>query len=258
MHRNDPARFYDRLTPRERFELVLDAMARGDTDEVHRLAESCPRKTYLMGDMQYNALLDASRRAAIIFTNVWLESLRRYCEAKTKLDGYARATSCFVGGFVHGVNRAWKAAGKKGGIDERKPLREVAEELGMIPAIDRVPDELETGYRAAAGQLKGVYQGLLRFCQAIGIEPEKLLAWYKLALAEIESLRDVLDDEEIPVDEAWANGMYQLLCTPWIGLEGGLPQLRPERPAREETGPVPRSGAEISSLGKDHPTSEVR
>jgi hypothetical protein len=31
---------------------------------------------------------------------------------------------------------------------------------------------------AVASQLKGIYQGLLLFCEEIDVEPDKLLSWY--------------------------------------------------------------------------------
>jgi len=47
------ARLYDRLTAQERVRLVLEAMAREDHEEMKRLAEACPRKTYTMADADY-------------------------------------------------------------------------------------------------------------------------------------------------------------------------------------------------------------
>src|SRR5919107_4620731 len=43
-------RYYDRLTPEERFRLDVLAMARGDAAESERLVVSCPRFSYKMNE----------------------------------------------------------------------------------------------------------------------------------------------------------------------------------------------------------------
>jgi hypothetical protein len=48
--RNGLARFYDILTPDERFRLLVQAEARGDAVEARRLVETCPRRTYSQRD----------------------------------------------------------------------------------------------------------------------------------------------------------------------------------------------------------------
>ena len=60
--RNGLARFYDTLTPEERFRLLVQAEARGDEVEARRLVESCPRRTYSQRDdafaRRWNTLAD--------------------------------------------------------------------------------------------------------------------------------------------------------------------------------------------------------
>ena len=46
-------RYYDRLTPEERFQLDVLALARGDEEESERLVASCPRRTYTMNDWEF-------------------------------------------------------------------------------------------------------------------------------------------------------------------------------------------------------------
>ena len=48
---------YAQLTPEERVQLVLAAVARRDMDEVARLRDSCPRRPAVIGDPQYTELL---------------------------------------------------------------------------------------------------------------------------------------------------------------------------------------------------------
>lgn len=45
---------YEKLTPDERLSAFIDAAARRDGEEMDRLNETCPRKTYIMEDIGYN------------------------------------------------------------------------------------------------------------------------------------------------------------------------------------------------------------
>jgi hypothetical protein len=48
MRHKGHARYYDRLTPEERFRLDVLATARGDMEESELLTRTCPRMTYTM------------------------------------------------------------------------------------------------------------------------------------------------------------------------------------------------------------------
>ena len=54
---NRLARLYDRLTPDERLCAFVDALARKDDQELDRLNETCPRKTYVCDDWAYRGRL---------------------------------------------------------------------------------------------------------------------------------------------------------------------------------------------------------
>lgn len=47
------ATMYEKLTPDERVSAFIDAAARRDGDEMDRLNDTCPRKTYTMEDWRY-------------------------------------------------------------------------------------------------------------------------------------------------------------------------------------------------------------
>src|ERR1700712_904189 len=51
---------YEQFTPTERVTLVLEAMGRRDDAEADKLARTCPRKTYTMGDAAYADRLQAA------------------------------------------------------------------------------------------------------------------------------------------------------------------------------------------------------
>ena len=62
MKKDGLAKFYDRLTPEERFKLFIEAIARGDETECRNLVKSCPRVVYEMNDMAYEDLVRASEK----------------------------------------------------------------------------------------------------------------------------------------------------------------------------------------------------
>lgn len=54
---NPLTRLYDRLTPEERMRAFIEALARRDEQELDRLNETCPRKTYVCDDWAYRGRL---------------------------------------------------------------------------------------------------------------------------------------------------------------------------------------------------------
>jgi hypothetical protein len=53
MSKNGLRRYYERLSPEERFRLDILAMARGDAAESERLVGSCPKLSYRMNDRAF-------------------------------------------------------------------------------------------------------------------------------------------------------------------------------------------------------------
>ena len=62
MKKDGLAKFYDRLTPEERFKLLIEAIARGDETECRNLEKSCPRLVYEMNDRAYEDRVRASEK----------------------------------------------------------------------------------------------------------------------------------------------------------------------------------------------------
>jgi hypothetical protein len=61
MRKDTLEKLYDRLTPEERFRLVIEAETRGDEEEFGRLVRSAPRYTYTEADPAYTNLVRASQ-----------------------------------------------------------------------------------------------------------------------------------------------------------------------------------------------------
>ena len=203
------ARLYGRLTPRERFHLVLEAMAREDREEMKRLAEACPRKTYTMADADHMDLLDGSRLAAACFSIFWLDANRRVGHTELGQAAFHLAVRAFEEGFEVGLGAA------KHIPRNNHPVWQASEK--QIQRYDALREKADQRHRETVAGLKGVYTGFLRFCRAAEVEPEKLLVWYKPVLTEIEEARGLLDGE-IPADDEVAEITYQRLCLTWPGL----------------------------------------
>src|SRR5687768_11636192 len=62
MKKDGLRKFYDRLTPEERFRLFVEARAREDAGECRNLEKSCPILIYEMNDMAYEDRVRASEK----------------------------------------------------------------------------------------------------------------------------------------------------------------------------------------------------
>src|ERR1700712_2281172 len=74
---------YEQFTPTERVTLVLEAMGRQDEAEADKLARTCPRKTYTMGDAAYSDRLEAASDVMLVS----LVALRCACGRLEVLHG---------------------------------------------------------------------------------------------------------------------------------------------------------------------------
>ncbi|MBS4032637.1 MAG: hypothetical protein KGZ63_14645 [Clostridiales bacterium] len=171
-------KYYTELTPRERFKLVLDALSRDDEDEMNRLAETCPQKTYRMKDAAVTDLVDSSRDVVLVFTILWLDGMRRFLT-------------------IWGINQAYKESGQSNNSMSVDDPVKLAEQLYDLSSL-----------------LKGIYTGLRHFCEEIEVEPESLLAWYPPVLNDIDLLRDILDSG-IPASEEASKLVLTVLRQRW-------------------------------------------
>src|ERR671928_762367 len=122
MKKDGLGKLYDRLTPEERFRLVVEAEARSDGRETEWLVRSTPRYTYEEADPAYTGLARASkdltwavcldllpRLAKMRMARTFAEILPRVCGAYAK-----DARTSYLSGRREGAQKAWRAAGKEG------------------------------------------------------------------------------------------------------------------------------------------------
>ena len=225
---------YDRLTAKERFLLVLEALAREDDGEAYRLANTCPRITYTqtLNELAYANRLRASRQITTDVCLVLAQLVGKLMLAKTLQEHLFFALQWASAEFVRGYDGGWKdgsdharrAAGGAGpfpsndggGLDERG--EETAEELGakVQEAADGDPEaDLDKATQLLAVQVQTVWEAFSGFCRTeLGLEPGTLLlawfppmvSWIEEAMNAADGVRvdaDVLEEYETALTNAW-------------------------------------------------------
>src|SRR5215208_4570909 len=133
-------RFYDRLTPEERFRLDVLALARGDEEESERLTAACPRRSYTMYDWRFVGRWAAARDQAML---AHMEVVRRL--DKIKMMAAFRDVFPYLGtvwqnevhlayfdGHMAGSGHAWNWSSKAGEAPGWEAEDEA--ELNPVPA----------------------------------------------------------------------------------------------------------------------------
>ena len=216
MKKNGLGKLYDRLTPKERFKLVVEAQIRGDNKEFGQLVRSAPRYTYERVDPAYTDLMKASRDltwticldllprlANMRMASAFAEILPLACGSFTE-----DARDCYLRGRREGAERAWRAAGKEGDLPKGEPNGEGS---GTKEALGRLSAHMEwasEGFADAVHKIElehaksalTLWEAFGSFCrEELGMEPKKLVRfWYEAALEEIEELE--VRREEVEVD----------------------------------------------------------
>src|ERR687890_581736 len=75
MRKDRLGKFYDRFDPDERFRLALEAMARGDEEEIERLRDTCPRVRYTAIDIAYSDRISGSLKMTMLICQLLAPSL---------------------------------------------------------------------------------------------------------------------------------------------------------------------------------------
>ena len=163
-HHSPLAGLYDRFTPRERLQLVLQAHARGDETERARLLRACPRRTYECADRTFTAELEAAWWVAETAWTIWREQQAPYQVALDRLGHALDLWHWWLRGYVHGSNDAWHAAGQAGvrfEVEGRDPTDAEIEAIAQDLAAEYLPAELFASVDAQLALLKAVPVGLV-------------------------------------------------------------------------------------------------
>lgn len=186
----DPSSVYNKLFATERFRLALDALARGDYDDVRRLSDTCPEYKYWSIDIDYASRLAAAPTIAF-FAATLLYRARMALEAPM----------LFRDVFEEVLNLAPDAPPA-----EVEALGLDSEEWGAIKNVhsDRVSD------------LVGVCEGIGRFCGEIGVESSTLLRLDQHCLGIWEWGLEL--GKTLGPDEQIAVGAHKALAGLWASL----------------------------------------
>jgi hypothetical protein len=160
--KNGPARYYDRLTPEERFRLDVMATGRGDMEESELLTRTCPRHSYTMNDIGFADRWHAAKEMAVL-THMSLVST---VERLQLVEGFGLIVSALA-------NLAeLEAEGRMGEKPGAEGVRCLAREM---------PELTEELKRSIAEGGLTVWAAFKGFCaEEMGLEAEVLLG----ALAE--------------------------------------------------------------------------
>lgn len=230
--KNGMGKLYGHFTPEERFELVVEAMSRGDEDEVKRLSRSCPRRTYTTNELAYADRIAASSK---ITTMVCLHLAPRLAELRTlrtlgealphliEVQAYEAEFAYREGyraGYRAGEGRARKIAGKASGLSGAEPQGAASEVCVQEEPRRIMTSHAEEMTEMFLGHLEGIEHGIAadirifwgafaRFCKSeLGVAPETLVrAWFAPLLPEIENLNESRDETstygEVDEPENW-------------------------------------------------------
>jgi hypothetical protein len=207
MRKDSLRKFYDRLTPEERFRLYIEAIARGDDEEWRNLEKSCPRLVYEMNDRAYEDRVRASEEITVL---VCLDLAPRLAKLKMLMafsDVILGLQSrclyevhmAYLRGYVAG--NKWNQRSVNPGDDLpdvespkiERDLRKITTDLakGWGPFTDL----LETLQQDVLKDVRGMWEAFSGFSRTeLGIEPEKLLkSWLEPMWLEIEELVGISD-----------------------------------------------------------------
>jgi hypothetical protein len=227
VRQNGHARYYDRLTPEERFRLDVLAMARGDAEESERLTRTCPRQNYKMNhrgftgrwlgalDMTLRAYIDVAAYLERIKTMEMVRVILPYSETFAA----DMAFDTYLEGHQAGARQAWREAGKAGDAPEW-PLDGVDEEgirSRVKSAVSILPETLEKLERVQAEHALTLWQGFEAFCEeSMGLEATTILqVVLESGVERIEELEALAERLELEPDAEAVEEMREELAEGW-------------------------------------------
>jgi hypothetical protein len=162
------ARYYDRLTPEERFRLDVLAMAWGDMDESELLTRTCPQHNYIMNDVGFAGRWQAAKELTTL----------TYMDLSSRVERLrlVEAFGLIIGAFAELAKLEADAYAERTTDEEHRGAHSRALRL----AHD-MPEQTEDLQRSIAEGGLTVWAAFKGFCEEeMGLEAEALLG----ALAE--------------------------------------------------------------------------
>ena len=139
----------------------------------------------------------------MLFCVSWLSAAQEYRRSFLAGECFVAARRGWFVGFAQGIRSAGEPASRK--KDASGPTVEELDQMGFAFAIDEFPKKYDDLHQKLAARVKGIYQGFVRLCETVGVEPEKVLVWCPPILGDIEDLRGLLENDEIKLDQGTSN-----------------------------------------------------
>jgi hypothetical protein len=231
MRKDGLGKLYDRLTPEERFRLVIEAEVREDTGESRQLVGSAPRYTYRQADPAYTRRVRASHEITwaicldLLPRLSRIQLVRAFSEALPLTYNACEneAISAYFDGHRDGSRRGWQAAGKTGeppGWEEAWE-EEDEEDPQIEEALNPVTTHIQGASKRFMGLLKDLeleiatearvlWEAFSNFSrEELGLEPKKLIKfWFEVALSEIDHLEALTEDVELDREKVEESESY--------------------------------------------------
>jgi hypothetical protein len=230
MRQNGPGRYYDQLTPEERFRLDVLAMARGDMEESELLTRTCQRETYTMNHRGYTGRWTGTYEITLrmyIAVNNELAQLQMI-DAFRELVPYSQTLShniafdAYFTGHQSGSYHAWNAAGKTGRPPAPAMERDM-EELGATVEKygEFLPELLEKLERELATNALSLWEGFSVSCdECMGVPAEKVIAVVLEPVVDrIEDLKSLAERLELEPNAKTVEQIREGLAQSWRVVE---------------------------------------
>ena len=249
MKHNGHARYYDRLTPEERFRLDVLATARGDMEESELLNRTSQRMTYTMNHAGYtgrwSGLFDITLRIYIPLAHhlakLQMVDAFRVLVPYLKTLSHNLAFDAYFRGHESGSRHAWGYAGMEDAPpqwpddgpegelmepdeDEQDPAME--RELDELEATieeygEFVPEMLERLERELATDAFSLWEGFCAFCEeSVGVPAESVVAVVLESVAsQIEDLKDRAERLELEAKAETVEEVREGLAESWRVVE---------------------------------------
>ena len=243
------ARYYDRLTPEERFRLDVLATARGDEEESELLLRTCQRETYTMNHRGFTGrwagAFEITLRMYIAINHElaklqMIDAFREFIPYSKTLS-HNIAFDAYFSGHESGSRHAWGYAKMEGGPPqwpEDGPNGEIMEpdEDEQDPAIERDMDELEATVeeyaeflpelldrleRELATDALSLWEGFCAFCEeSVGVPAESVVAVVLEPVADrIEDLKSRAERLELEAEAKTVEEIGEGLAESWRVVE---------------------------------------
>jgi hypothetical protein len=157
MRKDSLRKFYDRLTPEERFRLYIEAIARGDEEEWRNLEKSCPRLVYEMNDRAYEDRVRASEEITVL---VCLDLVPRLAKLK-RLMAFSDVILGLQSRCLYEVHMAY-LCGYVAGIQRNQSSVKVGDDLPNVesPKIGYDLDKIATDIAESWGPFTDLLETL--------------------------------------------------------------------------------------------------